>query len=206
MLQRCVDAAKAVFKAIAVAEPRVRGAAKAGLKDALQQRYDLMREAVMARAAARVDQQLLKAAQQITTVRRCGLLSLSQWHLYVACLLCCDCCKREQLLQTCSCITVTAAHGNDYCRHADASLTGAPQHCCHAAQAARLHSRWVDVQGEVARTISEYDEQTSGPTKWPRLTAFLQQQYGHMVADFVQRCEAEADKKVCAWCLRDAPG
>jgi hypothetical protein len=70
MLQRCVDAAKAVFKAIAVAEPRVRGAAKAGLKDALQQRYDFMREAVLARAAARVDQQLLKAAQQITTVRR----------------------------------------------------------------------------------------------------------------------------------------
>lgn len=67
-------------------------------------------------------------------------------------------------------------------------------HC--AVQAARLHSRWVDVQAEVARTISEYDAQTSGPTKWPRLTTFLQQQYGHMVADFVQRCEAEADKKV----------
>jgi hypothetical protein len=71
--------------------------------------------------------------------------------------------------------------------------------CC-AAQAARLHSRWVDVQGEVARTITEYDAQTSGPTKWPCLTTFLQQQYGHMVADFVQRCEAEADKKVCACC------
>lgn len=54
----------------------------------------------------------------------------------------------------------------------------------------------MDVQAEVARTIAEYDERTSGPTKWPRLTAFLQQQYGHMVADFVQRCEAEADKKV----------
>lgn len=63
-------------------------------------------------------------------------------------------------------------------------------------QAARLHSRWVDVQAEVARAVAEYDAQTSGPTKWPRLTAFLQQQYGHMVADFVQRCEAEADKKV----------
>lgn len=66
-------------------------------------------------------------------------------------------------------------------------------------QAARLHPRWVDVQGEVARTVSEYDALTSGPTKWSRLTAFLQQQYGHMVADFVQRCEAEADKKVCGW-------
>jgi hypothetical protein len=63
-------------------------------------------------------------------------------------------------------------------------------------QAARLHSRWVDVQGEVSRAVAEYDAETSGPTKWPRLTAFLQQQYGHMVADFVQRCEAEADKKV----------
>jgi hypothetical protein len=63
-------------------------------------------------------------------------------------------------------------------------------------QAARLHSRWVDVQGEVTRTVTEYDAATHGPTKWPRLTAFLQQQYGHMVADFVQRCEAEADKRV----------
>ena len=54
----------------------------------------------------------------------------------------------------------------------------------------------MDVQAEVSRTIAEYDACTSGPTKWPRLTAFLQQQYGHMVADFVQRCETEADKKV----------
>lgn len=67
---------------------------------------------------------------------------------------------------------------------------------CVSLQAARLHKRWVDVQGEVARTVAAYDAATSGPTKWPRLTAFLQQQYGHMVADFVQRCEAEADKKV----------
>lgn len=126
---RCVDAAKATFKAIAVSEPRVRGAAKAGLREALQQRYELIREAVLARAAGRVDAQLLKAAQQVTT-------------------------------------------------------------------AARLHSRWVDVQGEVSRAVAEYDAETSGPTKWPRLTAFLQQQYGHMVADFVQRCEAEADKKI----------
>lgn len=68
VLQRCVEAAKATFKAIAVAEPRVRGAAKAGLKEALQQRFDLIREAVLARAAAKVDAQLLTAAQQITTV------------------------------------------------------------------------------------------------------------------------------------------
>jgi hypothetical protein len=68
-VQRCVDAAKATFKAIAVSEPRVRGAAKAGLREALQQRYGLIREAVLARAAARVDAQLLKAAQQVTTVR-----------------------------------------------------------------------------------------------------------------------------------------
>lgn len=67
---------------------------------------------------------------------------------------------------------------------------------CVSLQAARLHKRWVDVQAEVARTVAAYDAATSGPTKWPRLTAFLQQQYGHMVADFVQRCEAEADKKV----------
>lgn len=80
VLQRCVDAAKAVFKAIAVAEPRVRGAAKAGLKDALQQRYNLMQEAVMARAAARVNQQLLKAAQQITTVRHCSTFPPSWWQ------------------------------------------------------------------------------------------------------------------------------
>lgn len=69
--------------------------------------------------------------------------------------------------------------------------------CCTCAmQAARLHSRWVDVQAEVSRTVAEYDAQTSGPTKWLGLTACLQQQYGQMVADFVQRCEAEADKKV----------
>jgi hypothetical protein len=67
-----------------------------------------------------------------------------------------------------------------------------------AMQAARLHSRWVDVQAEVSRTVAEYDAQTSGPTKWLGLTACLQQQYGQMVADFVQRCEAEADKKVGA--------
>lgn len=126
---RCVDAAKAVFKAIAVSEPRVRGAAKAALREALQQRFNLLQEAALARGAAGVDSQLLKAAQQIST-------------------------------------------------------------------AARLHKRWVDVQGEVARTVAAYDAATSGPTKWPRLTAFLQQQYGHMVADFVQRCEAEADKKI----------
>jgi hypothetical protein len=67
------------------------------------------------------------------------------------------------------------------------------------AQAARLHGRWVDVQAEVSRAVAAYAEATSGPNKWPRLTAFLQAQYGHMVADFVQRCEAEADKKVGGW-------
>lgn len=67
--QRCVDLAKATFKAIAVAEPRVRAAAKAALHDALQQRFNLMQEAALARAAAGVDAQLLKAAQQVTTVR-----------------------------------------------------------------------------------------------------------------------------------------
>jgi hypothetical protein len=54
----------------------------------------------------------------------------------------------------------------------------------------------VDVQGEVSRTVAAYDAATSGATKWTALTSFLQQQYGHMVADFVQRCEAEADKRV----------
>jgi hypothetical protein len=67
-VQRCVDSAKATFKAIAVAEPRARHAAKAALRDALQQRYGLIREAALARAAANVDAQLLKAAQQISTV------------------------------------------------------------------------------------------------------------------------------------------
>jgi hypothetical protein len=62
-------AANAVFKSIAVAEPRVRGEAKAGLMSALQQRYELLREAALARAAAGVDQALLTAAQQISTVR-----------------------------------------------------------------------------------------------------------------------------------------
>lgn len=58
-----------MFKAIAVSEPRVRGAAKAALRDALQQRFNLLQEAALARAAAGVDSQLLKAAQQISTVR-----------------------------------------------------------------------------------------------------------------------------------------
>jgi hypothetical protein len=71
-------AAKAVFKSIAVAEPRLRSEAKAGLMSALHQRYELTREAALARAAAGVDQALLSAAQAISTVRglavpRCGL-------------------------------------------------------------------------------------------------------------------------------------
>jgi hypothetical protein len=57
-----------VFKSIAVAEPRVRGEAKAGLLAALQQRYELLKEAALARASAGVDQALLSAAQQISTV------------------------------------------------------------------------------------------------------------------------------------------
>ncbi|WIA28438.1 hypothetical protein OEZ86_010982 [Tetradesmus obliquus] len=126
---RCMAAAKAVFKSIAVAEPRVRGEAKAGLIAALQHRYELTREAVLARAAAGVDQALLSAAQQIST-------------------------------------------------------------------AARLHKTWAEVQGQVSTAIAAYDAATAGPTKWPRLTVFLQQQYGHMVADFVQKCEADAEKKI----------
>lgn len=70
-------AAKAVFKSIAVAEPRVRGEAKAGLIAALQHRYELTREAVLARAAAGVDQALLSAAQQISTVRVQALRSVA---------------------------------------------------------------------------------------------------------------------------------
>lgn len=46
----------------------MRGAAKAALRDALQQRFDLIQEAALARAAAGVDAQLLKAAQQMSTV------------------------------------------------------------------------------------------------------------------------------------------
>jgi hypothetical protein len=63
-------------------------------------------------------------------------------------------------------------------------------------QAARLHKTWAEVQGQVSTAIAAYDAATTGPTKWPRLTVFLQQQYGHMVADFVQKCEADAEKKV----------
>ena len=66
--------------------------------------------------------------------------------------------------------------------------------CC--LQAARLHSSWADVQAEVSRAIAAYDSTTSGPTKWPRLTVFLQQQYGHMVAEFMQKIEASAEKRV----------
>lgn len=85
VLQRCVAAAKATFKAIAVSEPRIRGAAKAALRDALQQRFDLVREAVLARAAAKVDQQLLKAAQQISTVRQDPAWFLTQVYPPVCC-------------------------------------------------------------------------------------------------------------------------
>lgn len=75
------------------------------------------------------------------------------------------------------------------CCMADVSLL-------HTLQAARLHSSWADVQAEVSRAIAAYDTSTTGPTKWPRLTMFLQQQYGHMVAEFVQKCEVAADKRV----------
>jgi hypothetical protein len=75
--QRCEAAAKATFKAIAVNEPRARAAAKAGLREALQQRFSLVREAALARAAAGVDAALLKAAQQITTV--CGGVCVCRW-------------------------------------------------------------------------------------------------------------------------------
>lgn len=82
-------------------------------------------------------------------------------------------------------------------------------------QAVRMHRTWGEVQSAVAAALAAYDAATSGPTKWPRLTVFLQQQYGAIVAEFVQRCEAEADKQVrlphttnacmpCAHCLRKA--
>jgi hypothetical protein len=67
-------------------------------------------------------------------------------------------------------------------------------------QGARLHKTWAEVQGQVSSAIAAYDAATSGPTKWPRLTVFLQQQYGHMVADFVQKCEADAERKVGCCC------
>lgn len=73
-----------------------------------------------------------------------------------------------------------------------------PHRARACVQAARLHRSWAEVQGEVSRVVYAYDAATSGPTKWPRLTAFLQQQYGHIVRDFVQRCEADAEKKVAA--------
>eukprot|EP00878_Enallax_costatus_P025318 GHUV01027086.1.p1 GENE.GHUV01027086.1~~GHUV01027086.1.p1 ORF type:complete len:312 (+),score=104.13 GHUV01027086.1:958-1893(+) len=126
---RCLNAAKATFRSIAVAEPRVRAAAKAALLEALQQRFTLIKEAALARASAQVDSALLLAAQQIST-------------------------------------------------------------------AARLHSSWADVQAEVSRAIAAYDSTTTGPTKWPRLTVFLQQQYGHMVAEFMQKIEASAEKRI----------
>lgn len=81
LLQRCVAAAKATFKSIAVAEPRVRADAKAGLMAALEHRFELTREAALARAAAGVDAALLSAAQQITTVRiRHGMLGVGSWE------------------------------------------------------------------------------------------------------------------------------
>lgn len=233
VLQRCVAAAKATFKAIAVSEPRIRGAAKAALRDALQQRFDLVREAVLARAAAKVDQQLLKAAQQISTVRQDPAWFLA--HVYPSLFPVVQPCSGRLhcassaisrhagmltlshpasgelcIFRICNCLAWVGGCPPSYlpgwllCLH---YLSG----CCTCAmQAARLHSRWVDVQAEVSRTVAEYDAQTSGPTKWLGLTACLQQQYGQMVADFVQRCEAEADKKVGArgtgWGVAREPG
>jgi hypothetical protein len=63
-----VAVAKGVFRSIAVAEPRARAAAKASLLTALEQSYDLRKEAVLARAAAGVDSALLTAGAQISTV------------------------------------------------------------------------------------------------------------------------------------------
>jgi hypothetical protein len=56
-------------------------------------------------------------------------------------------------------------------------------------------STWADVQAEVTRVVEEFDQTTSGPTKWPRLTAFLQQQYGNIVREFVRRCEDDCRKQ-----------
>lgn len=109
VLQRCVEAAKATFKAIAVAEPRVRGAAKAGLKEALQQRFDLIREAVLARAAAKVDAQLLTAAQQITTVSRAALLCVMVMHRHAWGMRVDACSALRKALQLCALLACFAS-------------------------------------------------------------------------------------------------
>ena len=57
--------------------------------------------------------------------------------------------------------------------------------------AARLKERWADVLGEFDAVVEAYKQRAAGPTKWPRLVTFLQQQFAHASNEWAAR---EADK------------
>jgi hypothetical protein len=64
------------------------------------------------------------------------------------------------------------------------------------------------VLGEFDSAIKHYSQQAAGPTKWPRLVAFLQQQYGHASTEWMAREAAAAAAALAAEreAARDAVG
>jgi len=52
------------------------------------------------------------------------------------------------------------------------------------------------VLAEFDATIAQYISHAAGPTKWPRLVAFLQQQYAHASSEWVARAAAATAAKV----------
>ncbi|GBF94612.1 hypothetical protein Rsub_06727 [Raphidocelis subcapitata] len=74
--------------------------------------------------------------------------------------------------------------------------------------AARLKGSWQEVLGEFDAAVKHYGQQAAGPTKWPRLVAFLQQQYAHASTEWMAREAAAAAAALAAErdASRDAVG
>ena len=72
LLQRCLAAAKAVFKSIAVGEGRMKSRYKQLMLDSCNSRFELVKGKALAQAEAATDAMLCTGASQIHTVSQGG--------------------------------------------------------------------------------------------------------------------------------------
>jgi hypothetical protein len=59
-----------------------------------------------------------------------------------------------------------------------------------------LRSSFAEIQQDIDAFVADYKARAAGPTKWPRLAAFLTEQYKHVTEELLAKEKAAAESRL----------
>ncbi len=144
-----------------------------------QRHYELHRDRALARAQAAAETMLAEAAGRLSTAARLK----ESWP------------EVRALLGSLFSLVSTSPLAEPPLQHQPITITKTtPQP--NATESQPNPNRIHQVLAEFDATIAQYTAHAAGPTKWPRLVAFLQQQYAHATTEWMERQAAAAAAKI----------